>query len=98
MLDMEGTDGRDPLADYRVLMNELKLYLPGLVRKPILVAGNKMDEPNAAENFQQLQMQLNVDIFPISCVSEEGFQPLLRSLLSEVLNLRSDGDSDDSSQ
>ena len=37
MLDMEGTDGRDPLGDYRVLKSELKLYMPGLVRKPELI-------------------------------------------------------------
>jgi GTP-binding protein len=88
MLDMEGTDGRDPLADYRVLMNELKLYLPGLVRKPILLAANKMDEPNAPENLRLIQKHLHADIFPISCVSEEGFQPLLQCLLEEVLEIR----------
>ena len=43
MLDMEGTDGRDPLGDYRVLKSELKLYMPGLVRKPELICANKMD-------------------------------------------------------
>lgn len=96
MLDMEGTDGRDPLADYRVLMNELKLYLPGLIRKPILVAANKMDEPHAAENLQQIEKQLNSKPFPISCVSEEGFQPLLQSLLEAVLKIRALEEPEDS--
>lgn len=88
MLDMEGTDGRDPLADYRVLMQELKLYLPGLVRKPILLAANKMDEPNAPENLIRLRKQLKMEVYPISCVSEEGFEELLQILLQEVLAIR----------
>lgn len=88
MLDMEGTDGRDPLSDYRVLMNELKLYLPGLVRKPELVCANKMDEPNAPENLKALEKKIKEKVYPISCVSDEGFEELKKALLEEVLRVR----------
>jgi GTP-binding protein len=89
MIDMEGTDGRDPLADYRVLANELKLYMPGLARKPELVCANKMDEPEAPENLKIFRDKVKKEIFAVSCVSEEGFKELKAIMLKEVLAIRS---------
>ena len=88
MLDMEGTDGRDPLGDYRVLKSELKLYMPGLVRKPELICANKMDEPNAAENFKVFQKKVKDKVYPISCVSDGGFDAIKQAMLVEVLKVR----------
>jgi GTP-binding protein len=88
MLDMQGTDGRDPLADYKVLMNELKLYMPGLVRKPELICANKMDEPDAPKNLEALRKKVQEKIYPISCVSDEGFADLKEALLAAVLRVR----------
>lgn len=89
MIDMQGTDGREPIADYRVLMNELKLYMPGLVRKPLLVCANKMDEPDAPENLKIFESKVKEAVYPISCVSDEGFDALKAALLEEVLKIRS---------
>ncbi len=88
MLDMEGTDGRDPLGDYRVLTNELKLYMPGLIKKPILIAANKMDEPNAEDNLKLFRARVKETVYPISCVSDEGFDVLKKALLDTVLSFR----------
>ena len=88
MIDMEGTDGRDPLGDYRVLKSELKLYMPGLVRKPELICANKMDEPNAAENLKAFQKKVKEKVYPISCVSDEGFEAIKEAMLVEVLRVR----------
>ncbi|MEC8614741.1 MAG: GTPase ObgE [Verrucomicrobiota bacterium] len=88
MLDMEGTDGRDPIGDYRVLMSELKLYMPGLVRKPELIFANKMDEPNATKNLKAFQTKVKEKVYPISCVSDEGFEAIKEAMLVEVLRVR----------
>lgn len=88
MLDMEGTDGRDPLSDYRVLINELKLYMPGLARKPELICANKMDEPNAPENLKAFKKKVKEKVYPTSCVSDEGFEELKQALLEAVLKVR----------
>ena len=88
VLDTNGTDGREPIADYKVLINELKLYMPGLARKPVLVAANKMDEPDAPENLKTLSRKVKESIYPISCVSDDGFAELKQALLREVLSLR----------
>ncbi|MGB1127281.1 MAG: GTPase ObgE [Opitutales bacterium] len=97
MLDMQGTDGREPLGDYRVLLNELTLYMPGLARKPVLVCANKMDEPDAADNLKALSKKLKQAVYPISCVSDEGFAELKQALLDAVLTVRKAeaGDEDD---
>ena len=88
MIDMEGTDARDPLGDYRVLKRELKLYMPGLVSKPELICANKMDEPNAAENLKAFQNKIKDKVYPISCVSYEGFEAIKEAMLVEVLRIR----------
>ena len=88
MIDMEGTDARDPLGDYRVLKRELKLYMPGLVSKPELICANKMDEPNAAENLKAFQNKIKDKVYPISCVSNEGFEAIKEAMLVEVLRIR----------
>ncbi|MFO8026047.1 MAG: GTPase ObgE [Opitutales bacterium] len=88
MLDMQGTDGREPLADYRVLQKELKLYLPGLVRKPVLICANKMDEPDAEKNLAAFRKKVKETVYPISCVSDEGFDSLKEALLQQVLEVR----------
>lgn len=88
MLDMQGTDGREPLVDYRVLQKELKLYLPGLVRKPVLICANKMDEPDAEKNLAAFRKKVKETVYPISCVSDEGFDSLKEALLQQVLEVR----------
>lgn len=88
MLDMQGTDGREPLSDYKVLKNELKLYLPGLVRKPELICANKMDEPDSSANLKKIKAKIKEKVFAISCVSGEGFEELKQALLQAVLKVR----------
>lgn len=88
MLDMQGTDGREPIADYRVLQKELKLYMPGLVRKPVLICANKMDEPDAPKNLAAFRKKIKETVYPISCVSDEGFEALKQALLEQVLEIR----------
>ncbi|PDH29428.1 MAG: GTPase ObgE [Puniceicoccaceae bacterium MED-G30] len=88
MIDMQGTDGREPLGDYRVLLSEIRLYKAKLAKKPILVAANKMDEPDAAEHLKTFAKKCPHPVYPISCVSDEGFVGLKEALLEAVLELR----------
>ena len=88
MVDLQGTDNRDPLGDYRILINELKLYMPKLLKKPILVAGNKLDEPDAEANLKKLKAKIKGPVFGISCLSEDGLDALKSQLLGSVLTIR----------
>ena len=57
VVDMAGTDGRNPYDDYKQLMAELKLYDPGLLEKPRLVAANKMDQTRGGGKSEEVQAQ-----------------------------------------
>ena len=81
MVDMQGSDGRDPLANVTQLRKELKLYNPELLEKHWIIAANKMDEPDALKNLRRLKSsRRRVPIFPISCLSEEGIPELKQAL------------------
>ncbi len=82
ILDMSGVDGRDPWDDYDQLLAELDAYDSTLLAKPRLVIANKMDEDAAVENLSQFKATRDVDIQPISCLTEEGI-PELRKVLWE---------------
>jgi GTP-binding protein len=88
IVDMAGVDGRDPGADYRHLVNELKLYDPALLKKPRLVAANKMDLPQAAVNLAKFKRRHKVDVIGISCLEMSGLEKLKKELLMRVAKLR----------
>lgn len=89
ILDMAGTDNRDPRDDYKQLLAELELYDAALLDKPRLVAANKMDEPAAVANLKKFKTRYKtVEIVPISCLSDEGIPKLRKELLKRVLKLR----------
>ena len=89
ILDMAGTDTRDPRDDYKQLLKELELYDKSLLDKPRLVASNKMDEEVAVENLKKFKKRYpKAEIIPISCLSEEGIPKLRKELLKRVRKLR----------
>ena len=62
---MAGTDGRDPSDDYENLIKELGLYSPELLKKPMIVAANKMDEEEAVKNLKKFKSGYNPHIMPV---------------------------------
>jgi GTP-binding protein len=88
ILDMAGVDGRNPSDDYRHLVNELKLYDPALLKKPRLVAANKMDLPAAAAYLAKFKRRNRVDVVGISCLDQTGLEALKKELLKRVGALR----------
>jgi len=88
IVDMAGNDGRDPAEDYRQLLVELKLYDPILLKKPRLLAANKMDLPAAAANLKRFKRRFKVDVAEISCLEGAGLERLKKELLKRVTTLR----------
>ena len=87
LLDMAGTDNRDPWDDYRGLLKELELYDPGLLDKPRLVVANKMDEPAAEANLKAFKRKFRkLTVLPISAAFDEGlekFKQIVRDAAEE---------------
>lgn len=82
VVDMAGSEGRDPFEDWTKINDELRQYNEGLAGRPQIVAANKMDMPEAAEHlasFRERTAELVPDltILPISSLTREGIQELL---------------------
>jgi GTP-binding protein len=73
MLDMAGTDGRNPWDDYKQLLRELELYDPELLKRPRLFVANKMDEAVAEVNLRKFKRRVpKVSALPMSAAFGEG--------------------------
>jgi GTP-binding protein len=88
LLDMAGTDGREPWDDYKKLLKELELYDPALLEKERLVVANKMDEAVAEKNLKQFKKKVKkVSLLPISAAFGEGmekFRQTIHKLVEEA--------------
>jgi GTP-binding protein len=88
LLDMAGTDNRDPWDDYKQLLRELELYDPALVKKPRLVVANKIDEAVAETNLKKFKKKLKkTPVLPISAAFGEGldkFKAMIREAVEEA--------------
>ena len=84
VLDMAGIEGRDPLADFRVICRELALYNETLAGRPQLIAANKMDLTGSEENLAGLRAELGDthEIVPISAATGQGVDKLVGRLLA----------------
>jgi GTPase len=73
LLDMAGTDGRNPWDDYKQLLRELELYDPELAKRPRLVVANKMDEAVAEQNLKKFKRRFpKVKVLAMAAAFDEG--------------------------
>ncbi len=85
MLDMAGTDARDPLDDYQHLLDELERYQPELLKKPRLVAANKMDLEESAKNLKRFKRKhRKIPVLQISCLTGDGLDELKTEMRTRV--------------
>jgi GTP-binding protein len=78
-----GLEGRDPLQDFETVNAELNAYEENLLAKPMLVALNKTDIPEARENIDSLTTELQdrgYTVFAISAITGEGVPELLQAV------------------
>lgn len=84
VLDMAGSEGRDPIEDFQSLRTELKLYDPSLATRPAAVAANKMDLPEAAAHLKRFKTRFRkMAVVPICAEHGEGIAEL-KNLLEEA--------------
>ena len=81
VIDMAGTEGRDPIKDYEIIRKEIVSYSDALAKKKEIVVANKMDMPEFEENLKKFKERYpDKEIFPISAMNHEGLEPLLTHL------------------
>lgn len=78
VVDMGGSEGRNPLEDYEIIKNELSLYDETLKNKPSIIIANKMDLENAKDNLAKFKEKYpNEKIFEVSALNKEGLNDLI---------------------
>lgn len=91
VIDVAGTEGRDPLSDFHIINNELRYYSAELAERPQVIAANKMDVPGAEDNLALLKEELEgYEIFPISAVTGDGLDALVYRLAAMIRELPDD--------
>jgi GTP-binding protein len=76
VLDMAGTDERNPTDDFLHLKEELRLHMEELSCTPYLVVANKMDSPGAEEYLKEFKERTGEIIYEISAELGEGLEPV----------------------
>jgi GTP-binding protein len=75
LLDMAGTDGRNPWDDYKQLLRELELHDPELLKRPRIVVANKMDEAVAEQNLKKFKRHVpKVSPLLMAAAFDEGIE------------------------
>ncbi|SHH49710.1 GTP-binding protein [Caloranaerobacter azorensis DSM 13643] len=87
LIDASGLEGRDPIDDFYKINEELKKYSPKLADKPQIVVANKMDLPQARENFPRIKQEmdrLGLELIPISAATSEGLNELKYAIWNKL--------------
>lgn len=90
VVDAAGTDGRDPVEDYHQISEELRLYQPELAARPRVIALNKVDLAEAAEQIPRLRAALELppeEVFEISAATRAGVDALIQHLAARLVGM-----------
>jgi GTP-binding protein len=85
VVDMAGSEGRDPRDDFALLRKEVRLYQKELAERPFFVIANKMDLPEAAENLKKFRKRVRARVVPMGADNAEqvqNFKNILRKVLT----------------
>lgn len=78
IIDMSGSEGRDPYEDYVTINKELGEYEYRLLERPQIIVANKMDGDEAEENLKKFKEKLgDQKVFPIIAAIHEGIDAVL---------------------
>ena len=93
VVDLSSATGRDPVADFDVIVRELELF-PGrdasgerLSDKPMVLAANKidvLDEPERLARLEAHARRLGIDVFPVSAATGEGLPRLMEAVWRQI--------------
>ncbi len=87
LVDVSEASGRDPVEDFRVVMEELKSFSEELAAKPMILAASKVDVAQDAarvEAVKELAEERGLKFFAISSVTGEGIESLKFAMAEAV--------------
>ena len=83
LVDVSGSEGRDPVADFDAINDELKNYSPELARRPQIVVGNKTDllqDPEQLETLKKHVEEAGYSFLEMSAATHQGTRELVQTI------------------
>ncbi len=90
VVDVSGSEGRNPLEDFKAINQELQQYSPELATRKMLVVANKMDMVEDETGLQELRdyvLSLGYDFFTCSAAGQMGTAPVVQKVAEELSKL-----------
>jgi GTP-binding protein len=90
VVDASGMSGRDPVDNFYKINEELRLYNEELAGRPQIILANKMDLPEAQQNFERIKEaadKCGYKIFAVSAATGQGFEQVVYEVLKMLDNL-----------
>ncbi|MFR1052424.1 MAG: GTPase ObgE [Lachnospirales bacterium] len=90
VVDVSGSEGRDPVADFEAINAELAEYSPELAKRPMLVAGNKVDIAEDRTGLEALKTHveaLGLPFFELSAAAHQGTRELMYAAAERLRDL-----------
>ncbi len=91
LVDVSGSEDRDPVADFDAICQELKNYSVDLSDRPMIVAANKCDLlPPDSDNLQRLRSRVEeqgCELYEISAGTTQGTRNLMRVVAEKLRTL-----------
>ena len=91
VVDIAGTDGRDPVEDIEKINHELRQYSEALADRPQIIVANKIDsvleEEDIFVNFKNYVEKNNIPVVYVSAVTGEGLDELVRMAIDKLKDL-----------
>lgn len=84
ILDMSGSEGRDPLEDFEIINKELKDFNEKIMNKPQIVIANKMDLDGAKENLRRFKEKYDFPVYETSAITSAGLDEALVAIADEL--------------
>lgn len=90
VIDVAGTEGRDPIDDFNKINEELKKYSEKLANRKQIIVANKIDSMQDDTNYKKLEnlaKENNIEIFKISAVTGDGLNELFNHVAEIIKTL-----------
>lgn len=89
IVDISGSEGRDPKEDFETINSELEKFNPELAKRPMIVVGNKCDlaTDEQIEDFKNYVKEKGYQFFPIMAAIRYEVDPLLNSIREQLSKL-----------
>ena len=90
VVDVSGSEGRDPVEDFEAINTELAEYSPTLASRKMIVAANKVDimqDPTLLERLREHVQAKGLELFEISAAAHMGTRELVKKAAEELQHL-----------